>query len=78
MSEMVERVARAIHDARWSGTEPGPMEGTDYEYAHRLATAAIEAMREPTEAMLGGFASYIDGRGTAEIIWDDMIEQALK
>lgn len=46
MSEMVERVARAMAEAA----------GDDYEenrsFLHRVARAAIEAMREPTPEML--------------------------
>jgi hypothetical protein len=70
MSEMVERVARAIEAAREANpymwhpdTEPARM----YE---SIARAAIEAMREPTEEMLavmrrkrlmGDRAAYIAG-----------------
>lgn len=42
MSEMIERVARAIEQ------EIGPQ---DMDFA-KIARAAVEAMREPTEAML--------------------------
>lgn len=60
MSEMVERVARAIALAR--GMDPGGNSVTAFQGAPRdcrvwetlvpSARAAIEAMREPTEAML--------------------------
>jgi hypothetical protein len=42
MSEMIERVAKAIEESIW---EPG-------QDSVIAARAAIEAMREPTEAML--------------------------
>ena len=52
MTEMIERVARALFAqecrefAQWPGTEE------NQEYWRAAARAAIEAMREPTEAML--------------------------
>lgn len=45
MSEMIERVARAICDASHDNPDP------DWRAYEHLARAAIEAMREPTEAM---------------------------
>ena len=42
MSEMVERVAEAIADS---------LNGANPDWANICARAAIEAMREPTEAM---------------------------
>lgn len=50
MSEMVERVARAIYAAAWGFGHPPPT-GVELEEARAQARAAIEAMREPTEAM---------------------------
>jgi len=49
MSEMVERVARAIAAAA---------DDTDWELYRSEARAAIEAMREPTEAMLAAVIPY--------------------
>ncbi len=75
MSEIIERVARAIHAA----DEPGEL--ADANEAHRrfcydAARAAIEAMREPTEAMLieGCHGSHV----TQEDSWRAMIDEALK
>ena len=56
MSEMVEKVAKAIADAAGSDFDRlpathGPGHGLRNMYL-RMARAAIEAMRETTEAML--------------------------
>lgn len=65
MTEMIEKVARAIVK------EDGSFTVIDY---HRgLARAAIEAMREPTEAMLSAARKQHDLVGT----WQAMIEAAL-
>lgn len=71
MSEMVERVRLAI--SAGATTEQ--------------ARAAIEAMREPSEAMLGAteeIAVHYDEReyfcssATAEAVWEAMVNRALK
>lgn len=47
---MIERVARAAHDAQWE--EEFPVKGSiSYAVAIQVARAAIEAMMEPTQAM---------------------------
>lgn len=77
MSEMVERVARAIAETRAYGVG----------WEERLARAAIAAMREPTEAMqvaegidtLGCKArlgEYLDDWDAAGV-WQAMIDAAL-
>jgi hypothetical protein len=43
VSEMIDRVAKAIEAAAYDGLEPG--------LAKELAVAVIAAMREPTKAM---------------------------
>lgn len=63
MSEMVEKVARAI--CRASGEDPYAWDS--------IARAAIEAMREPSEAMVA--VCFSDG--DAGPIWRDMINAAL-
>lgn len=70
MSEMVERVARAIAEARFGiGC---PVDGDD----RIAARAAIEAMREPTDAMVD--AAYGRERtGTERGNWRAMIDAAL-
>lgn len=86
IDSMVERVAIAIHAriseelAKADKPNWGPWETADEgskTIYRSAARAALEALKEPTEQMLGGFASYIDGRGTALAVWEDMIEQAL-
>ena len=59
---MIERVARAIRDC-------DPSAGATYEQAAR---AAIEAMREPTEAMLE--AAF----GNDPTLWSRMIDASLE
>jgi hypothetical protein len=49
--EMVERVARAIEATMFAPHEL-PIEGELHERYRETARAAIEAMREPTEAMV--------------------------
>lgn len=54
MAEMVERVARAIAPEAWSDNAVGAGIQSQVwarERAARQAIRAIEAMREPTEAM---------------------------
>jgi hypothetical protein len=94
MSEMVERVARAIDPTAWRwldsivGREPAhPAEAPTRATQVRQARAAIEAMREPTEAMLR--ASPVVGTGPdergnwavntkpAQAVWPAMIDAAL-
>jgi hypothetical protein len=82
MSEMIERVARALdecHDpSSWH-----PYDFWDHDFALELARAAIEAMREPTDAMKqagddfsGNLAITHDASG--EGTWQAMIDAALK
>lgn len=53
MSEMIERVARAISNGTYDDCNTEP----DQRRAYRdLAKSAIEAMREPTAAMLNSNA----------------------
>lgn len=79
MNEVIERVARAIcashnHQIIW------PRQ-TDPQYLQiagpylRMALAAIQAMREPTEQML--LATH-EEMGNAATIWQSMIDAALK
>jgi hypothetical protein len=70
MSEMVERVARAM-EAR-SAIEPVTIED--------VARSAIEAMREPTEGMVDATQELIRGQKPFSTIgmWQAMIDEALK
>lgn len=74
MSEMVERVAKAIIKARTyrAGTADGDVNAIRL-FAEQEARAAIEAMREPTQAMLER-----GDHGTSASGWANMIDEALK
>lgn len=67
MNEMIERVARAIYAAQWNDPHcapPIPFEDAVQDPRHSLvemAKAAIEAMREPTKAMLEAANTVIVG-----------------
>ena len=94
MSDMVEKVARAIDPEAFD--LPRDTRGAAQKWrlrtakARKLARAAIEAMREPTEAMCrtgesskgaSSPESWVDGSYTpenVELIWKDMIDAALK
>lgn len=96
MNTMVERVARAITQARFYDCEP-EMYGNDIErffteldsdlmgVARIEARAAIEAMREPANAMLeysGSMEGYDPEQGTIPdhdhiAWWQTMIDAAL-
>ena len=87
---MIERVARAIFEA-WAREEgsavtwdqiveyngrPGYLNASNfYRLATAEARAAIEAMREPTEAMVTARFNVLGQGGKAE--WEAMIDEAL-
>jgi hypothetical protein len=85
MSEMVERVARAIYkascDEAYDGERYIPawdrMNASSKEVYLGFARAAIAAMREPTAAMVitGSNGNYPDDIAA---IWQDMIDEALR
>lgn len=92
---MIERVARAIcieqgfppddkyRSSRFEGCEPREFQWHAFQPE---AVAAIEAMREPTEAMAKAGAEYTkddfgadqDFADCAKLCWLDMIDAALK
>ena len=76
MSEMIERVARAIFKEMLPAIR---MTEQDAAYYSTVAHAAIEAMREPTEAMIkeGAYGSGEDSAGVACGAWKAMIDAAL-
>jgi hypothetical protein len=85
MSEMVERVARAIYDAGQMRfhTEPWDTRIAETQENYRaLARAAITALREPIEAMMSSidWSEYEHEFGPAEarLIWETFIDAALK
>jgi hypothetical protein len=84
---MIERVARALHsrvdDRLWTDPRVAMLERDEWR---DLARAAIEAMREPTEAMVDRFVSRalcvsVHGDGGwsayAREQWQAMIDAAL-
>lgn len=84
--DMVERVARAIASAdpdqagQIDGSEMGDYFWEKYrDHYMTLGRAAIEAMREPTEAMedAGNSATYIWIDETSADVWPRMIDAAL-
>lgn len=74
-SEMVERVAIAIHDA-WGDGYKGRWDPNTPHWSRvyrEIARAAIAAMREPTEDMIYG--KHV--RTTLVSVWQAMIDAAL-
>jgi len=77
MSDMVERVAIALCDkALWDGAWLQANETERNEQRYR-ARAAIEAMREPTEAMVHA-DTVKEWPSDACAAWKAMIDEALK
>jgi len=77
MNEMIETVARAIYEKRnGTGCKPWPRLPRSHQDPYRSdARAAIEAMRDPTEAMWG---AVIDSPAKLRRSdWRDMIDAAL-
>ncbi|EQA96817.1 hypothetical protein [Sphingobium baderi] len=76
-NDMVELVARAIHDGR-SGI---PWEITiQQDLAYRDARAALKALREPTPEMVDAGRAYFDGDFSpmhAENCWSAMLSAAI-
>lgn len=73
MSEMIESVAKAIHEARYDepfcADKPIP-------WVMNAARAAIVAMRKPSEAMVDAANSASTSSPTG--YWQSMISEALK
>ena len=70
MSDMIERVARALTD-HWEN-----LEAKQQNYFRQKARTAIAAMREPTEAMCEA-ADAVECN-QPECIWQGMIDAALE
>lgn len=81
MSEMIERVARAICRAGMSGPKDhlNKQENLNWRKFEIEARAAIEAMREPTNAMVEASNREWDGRMShrSSGAWQAMIDAAL-
>lgn len=83
MGEMVERIAKAIAISGNGGTWDDWYNEDQREFHRRRARAAIEAMREPTEVMVGAAVEYAALGGdiplyNIEYVFNDMIDAALK
>lgn len=91
MSEIVDRVARAIHERfvlqqdipeicpSWADLlADAPMGQEIAEETRDLARVAIAAMREPTEAMVDAGEADQPGHLVASLTWTSMIDEALK
>lgn len=82
MSEMVERVARAIGNVLVKDSHGECLLIATDEQCTEIARAAIEAMREPTEGMKQSGAmvmpDYDPDVNDAAQCWEAMINEALK
>jgi len=79
MSEMVERVAKAIHQERFGGKLIWGHYPDSEKACLEEARAAVEAMREPTESMISKGYDHVDyGGAHIESAWRAMVDEALK
>jgi len=85
MSEMIERVARAIDPNVFSLDELTTHLYWELwvkdrqEKARQDARRAIEAMRDPTADMITqGQLEFIEEESASDSIWDEMIDAALR
>jgi hypothetical protein len=80
MSEMVERVAKALLNAEVGGGEEVWRLIPEYtrEFNRIHARAAISAMREPTSAMFDNAMPHMDSWSSNTEWWHKMIDGALK
>lgn len=89
-SEIIECVARAIHDSQSSEIEYHDLSSHSQDELKMQALAAITAMRKPTKAMIeAGHEGSKDAGGNMHdsfgfpphlipYCWEAMIDQALK
>lgn len=80
MTEMVERVAKAIYD-EWMSVEENPRPWDKCSYVQKslgiaIARAAIATMREPTKEMVE--KGIRGATGGVMCSWQMMIDEALK
>lgn len=78
MTSMVEKVARALRKfaAEMEVSSNGEKSPDVMVHSHELARAAIEAMREPTEAVMAAINEHA-GSIAPEYAWRDGIDAAL-
>jgi len=86
MDSMIERVARAIDPEIWAVDAPIPTRSATIDFharrqeSCRVARAAIEAMREPTDAITCAIADASPSytmKDTRIRIWEAAIDAAL-
>ncbi len=77
MSEMIERVAKAIYDRTLEDDQLADY-GLPMADAITCAKAAIEAMREPTQDMLNAGKAIMTDYDDSLECWQAMIDEALK
>lgn len=79
MSDMVEKVARAIYEKRnGRGCRPWPLQANWHKEPYlQDAETALRALREPTFAMVEAPAPMEIDPGTADDVWRAMIDAAL-
>lgn len=85
MSEIVDRVAQSLCLGMYGHTQYSKLHADSKEELRISARAAIEAMREPTEAMVraaGGPCVNLERADNPlyepQLVWEDMIDEALK
>lgn len=79
MSEMVDLVVKALWSAQQDSARQKPLTVAEHIAYECMARAAIDAMREPTEAMLNAgmkAVGYLNCGGRTE--WQAMIDEALR
>lgn len=67
---MIDRVIRSMQDT-------GLIDGISFEDADTLATAALEALREPKGVMLNAGENNVSGKEDVRYIFMAMIDAAL-
>jgi predicted ester cyclase len=78
MSEMVEQMVRAMYAKNYYDQWPGSLSYVEREVFYRSARAALEAMREPSEAMVSAAPDLRDVDFYPTDVWRAMIEAALE
>jgi len=82
MSEMLDRVARAIYAALhvegFAHQDYDLLNTFQRAQVEKMAHAAVTAMREPTKAMIYAGNPEYHGFFDADDVWRDMIDEAQK
>ena len=94
MSEMIERVAKAIFEAveaesrdifygrlrkiTWEERKAEMLKDPRNGNPHTMAKAAIEAMKEPTPQIIAAMRNCEDGSRRVDDAWSYLIDAALK